>query len=182
MKKVLLLFLVFAFLFSCAERKVTSTKETVQPEQEQTKKEKMTLPEQKEGIAPVRQENVQESAREVGVKSLEEVLKNDIHFDFDRYDIKTEDKATLKEIADWLIQNSGVSIRIEGNCDERGTNEYNLGLGDRRANSAKSYLMTLGVSSSRIQTISYGEERPLCTESNETCWARNRRDHFTAAE
>jgi len=179
MKRVLFLLLISAVLFACAEKKVTSTQEEVQPEPQQ---EEITLPAQDEGIEGREQGQVAEASREMGIESLEEVLKNDIHFDFDRYDIKEGDKPTLKKIADFLIQNPGVSIRIEGHCDERGTNEYNLGLGDRRANAAKSYLMSLGVPSSRLQTISYGEERPLCTESNEACWQQNRRAHFTPAE
>ncbi|UCG78242.1 MAG: peptidoglycan-associated lipoprotein Pal [Nitrospirota bacterium] len=162
MKKVFLLLLVFAFLFSCAQKQVTSTQEEMQPSEE------VTLPD--------------EGAQEAAVESvnLGDVLV-DIHFDFDRYEIKEGDKATLKAIADVMIQDAAVSVRIEGHCDERGTNEYNLGLGDNRANAAKSYLMTLGVPSSRILTISYGEERPICTQSDEGCWARNRRAHFTPA-
>ncbi len=174
MKKILFLLLAFALLFACAEKKVTTTQEEITPAEEVT-----TLPE--EGVEGMEEGQVTEAAREMGM-SLEEVLRNDIHFDFDRYDIKANDKATLKTIADFLIQNSEVSIRIEGHCDERGTNEYNLGLGDRRAGATKSYLMTLGVPSSRVLTISYGEERPLCTNSNEGCWSQNRRAHFTAAQ
>ncbi|RMG75487.1 MAG: peptidoglycan-associated lipoprotein Pal [Nitrospirae bacterium] len=110
-----------------------------------------------------------------------EIFK-DIHFDFDRYDIREDDRPTLKRIADWLIEHPDVKLIIEGHCDERGTNEYNLGLGDRRASAAKQYLLTLGVSSSRLQTVSYGEERPLCTEHNEDCWWRNRRAHFVVIQ
>lgn len=173
MKKFLFLFLAFALLFACAEKKVTTTQEEMAPAEE------TTLPE--ETVEPMEEAQVTEAAKEMGM-SLEEVLRNDIHFDFDRYDIKDNDKATLKTIADFMIQNGDISIRIEGHCDERGTNEYNLGLGDRRAGATKSYLMTLGVPSSRILTISYGEERPLCTRSDEGCWAQNRRAHFTAAQ
>jgi peptidoglycan-associated lipoprotein len=174
MKKILFLLLTFSLLFACAEKKVTTTQEEIAPAEE------VTLPAEKE-VEVVEEVQVTEAAMETGM-SLEEVLRNDIHFDFDRYDIKENDKATLKTIADFLIQNSEVSIRIEGHCDERGTNEYNLGLGDRRAGATKSYLMTLGVPSSRILTISYGEERPLCSNSNEGCWSQNRRSHFTAAQ
>ncbi|MEE9523389.1 MAG: peptidoglycan-associated lipoprotein Pal [Thermodesulfovibrionales bacterium] len=176
MKKILFLLLAFALLFACAEKKVTTTQEEITPAEETT-----TLPPTEEVVEVAEEAQVSEAAMETGM-SLEEVLRNDIHFDYDRYDIKENDKATLKTIADWLIQNSDVSIRIEGHCDERGTNEYNLGLGDRRAGATKSYLMTLGVPSSRILTISYGEERPLCTNSDEGCWSQNRRAHFSAAQ
>jgi peptidoglycan-associated lipoprotein len=102
---------------------------------------------------------------------------NDIYFDFDMYNIKDESKSTLRNLSSWLSQRNAKVI-IEGHCDERGTDEYNLGLGDRRANSTKQYLVAAGVTSNNIETISYGEERPQCTEKNESCWSRNRRAHF----
>ncbi len=101
----------------------------------------------------------------------------DIHFDFDKYDIKPEYRPVLMEVSDWLIRNEAV-VLIEGNCDERGTNEYNLALGDRRAKATRDFLMASGVPSRKIEYISYGEERPLCTEQTESCWAQNRRAHF----
>ena len=116
------------------------------------------------------------------VVSVEELAKafeqKDIHFDFDKYDLKPEARATLKELANFLLEHPEYRVRIEGNCDERGTEEYNLALGEKRANAAKDYLVSLGVSPDRIDTISYGEDRPVCTEHNESCWWRNRRDHF----
>lgn len=101
-----------------------------------------------------------------------------IYFDFDKYDLRSESRATLKKNADWLTRNPDRKVVIEGNCDERGTNEYNMALGQRRAEAAAKYLNTLGVSAGRISTISYGEDRPVCKESTEECWARNRRDDF----
>lgn len=179
MKKVFFLLLVFAFLFSCAERKVaTKGEEEVQPKEA----EEVIIPaEKEEEIKAMEGGEVAEVSKEMEMISLDDVLKKDIHFDFDKYEIKSEDKATLKALADVMIKNSNSRIRIEGHCDERGTNEYNLGLGDKRANATKSYLMTLGVSGSRLLTISYGEERPLCTQSDEGCWWKNRRAHFTPA-
>jgi peptidoglycan-associated lipoprotein len=103
----------------------------------------------------------------------------DIHFDFDQSTLRTEDQEVLKRNADWLKKNSSVSIEIEGHCDERGTIEYNLALGDRRARSAKDFLVNLGVSSTRMRTISYGKEMPLDPGHTEAAWAKNRRDHFT---
>jgi peptidoglycan-associated lipoprotein len=101
----------------------------------------------------------------------------DIHFDFDKYDIRPGDAKILDANATWLKSNSAL-VLIEGHCDERGTNEYNLALGERRAKATMNYLVSQGVQAGRITIISYGEERPLCTERNEACWARNRRAHF----
>jgi len=109
---------------------------------------------------------------------FESSLLKDIHFDFDRYDIRPEDTKILDQEATLLLKNPNVKIEIEGNCDERGTAEYNLALGQRRANSAKEYLNSLGVPASRILTISYGKEKPLDPGHDEEAWAKNRRDHF----
>lgn len=106
------------------------------------------------------------------------VLSKMIHFDFDKYDIKKDAAEVLKEIADYLKANPEIRILIEGHCDERGTREYNLQLGMRRAEAAKKYLIDLGIDEKRIETISYGEDRPLINESNESAWAKNRRCEF----
>jgi peptidoglycan-associated lipoprotein len=102
----------------------------------------------------------------------------DIHFDFDKYDIRPSDAKTLDGNAGWLKSNPNHLVLIEGHCDERGTNEYNLALGERRAKSTMNYLVSQGVQASRITIISYGEERPVCNQKTEECWARNRRAHF----
>ena len=102
----------------------------------------------------------------------------DIYFDFDRSDLRPEARETLKANADWLMKNPSTTVQIEGHCDERGTSEYNLALGSRRAQAAKDYLVTLGVPEKRISTISYGQELPVCTEHNEECWQKNRHDRF----
>jgi peptidoglycan-associated lipoprotein len=98
-----------------------------------------------------------------------------VHFDYDKYAITSEDRDILQRQAAWLQKYGQVRVSIEGHCDERGTREYNLALGARRGNAVKEYLVSLGVSSSRMDTISYGKERPICTESNESCWSQNRR-------
>ena len=103
---------------------------------------------------------------------------SEIHFDFDRYNIRPQDADILKKNVDWFKENASTRVRIEGNCDERGTIEYNLALGQKRADAAKSYLTGLGINASLLDTISYGKERPLCKEHNEACWAQNRRDAF----
>jgi peptidoglycan-associated lipoprotein len=102
----------------------------------------------------------------------------EIYFEFDRYDLRPEARASLKANADWLKGNPSVRVQIEGHCDERGTTEYNLALGAKRAQAAKSFLMSLGVAAERLSTISYGEETPVCKEHNEGCWQKNRRDRF----
>jgi peptidoglycan-associated lipoprotein len=106
-----------------------------------------------------------------------EALK-DINFDFDKYDIRPGDAKILDANAGWLKSNPNNLLLIEGHCDERGTNEYNLALGERRAKSTMNYLVSQGVQANRITIISYGEERPVCTQKSEECWAKNRRAHF----
>jgi peptidoglycan-associated lipoprotein len=98
-----------------------------------------------------------------------------VHFALNQYNIEDSDKNTLNKQAQWLARYPSVRLSIEGHCDERGTREYNLALGARRANAVKEYLVAQGVSAARLETISYGKERPICTESNEDCWAQNRR-------
>ncbi len=108
---------------------------------------------------------------------LEAALK-DIHFDFDRYDLRAEDQRVLDANAAWLKDNARSLVLVEGHADERGTNEYNLALGERRAKATRDYLVSRGVQSSRIHMVSYGEERPVCAERTEACWSQNRRAHF----
>jgi peptidoglycan-associated lipoprotein len=98
-----------------------------------------------------------------------------VHFDYNKYDIRSDAAPILQRQAAWLAKFPQVRVTIEGNCDERGTEAYNLALGARRANAVKEYLVSLGVSAARIDTISYGKERPICAESTEECWAENRR-------
>ena len=105
-----------------------------------------------------------------------------IFFDFDKYEIKPEAKVVLEKKAAWLRANPSFKVRIEGNTDERGTNEYNMALGERRAKAAQKYFNALGISMDRMSTISYGEEKPTCTEKNEKCWSKNRRDDFKLAK
>ncbi len=102
----------------------------------------------------------------------------EIYFEFDRYNLRADARETLKANAAWLKANPSARVQIEGHCDERGTDEYNLALGARRAQAAKDYLVELGISADRLSTISYGEEIPVCREQTEACWQRNRRDRF----
>lgn len=102
----------------------------------------------------------------------------DIYFDFDRADLRSDARDTLRANADWLKSNPSARVEIEGHCDERGTNEYNLALGAKRAQAAKDYLVSLGITVERLSTISYGEEIPVCQEHAESCWHQNRRARF----
>jgi peptidoglycan-associated lipoprotein len=105
-----------------------------------------------------------------------------VFFDFDRYEIRPADRKILDANAQWLKDNATQIVLIEGHCDERGTNEYNLGLGERRARATMNYLVNHGIAADRITLVSYGEERPLCTEKNERCWQQNRRAAFLVKE
>ena len=105
-------------------------------------------------------------------------LIGDVYFDFDKYDLKPEARERLSKNADFMKQNPVFVVEIQGHCDERGTNDYNIALADRRANAAREYRMTLGIPAARLKTVSFGEEQPTCTDHNESCWWKNRRGEF----
>jgi peptidoglycan-associated lipoprotein len=105
----------------------------------------------------------------------------DAYFDTDKSDLRPDARASLSKTADFLKNYPRFKVTIEGHCDERGSTEYNLGLGDRRANAVKQYIVSLGVSADRIATVSFGKEKPFCNESSESCWQQNRRGHFVKA-
>ena len=107
---------------------------------------------------------------------------SDIHFDYNDYSVRAQDGEILKSNADWMGKNSAARVQIEGHCDNRGSEEYNIALGAKRAQAAKDYLETLGVTADRMSTISYGKELPVCTEDTDECWAQNRRDHFVVQQ
>jgi peptidoglycan-associated lipoprotein len=114
----------------------------------------------------------------VSEETLFEQNIKDAFFDFNKSDIRPDAQQALTADANFLKEHPSINFTIEGHCDERGSEEYNLGLGDRRANAAKSFLVNLGVAASRMTTISYGKDRPFCTEHNEECWQKNRRAHL----
>jgi peptidoglycan-associated lipoprotein len=105
----------------------------------------------------------------------------DAYFDFNKADIRPDARAALSKTADFLKNYPQIKATIEGHCDERGSTEYNLALGDRRANAVKQYLVSLGISADRLSTVSFGKEKPFCTEHDESCWQQNRRGHFVKA-
>ena len=107
---------------------------------------------------------------------------SDIHFDYDDYTVRPQDGEVLRANASWLREHAANRVQVEGHCDERGSEEYNIALGAKRAQAAKDYLVTLGITPGRVSTISYGKELQLCTESTESCWAQNRRAHFVTLQ
>jgi peptidoglycan-associated lipoprotein len=117
-------------------------------------------------------------ARRAGVGADSSGPLKDVTFDYDSSELREESRLTLRENAAWLQSNKGATVEVEGHCDDRGTVEYNLALGAKRARVVKDYLVALGVADQRLTTISYGEELPLCYDQTESCWQRNRRAHF----
>lgn len=183
--KKLLIVLLLVVAVGCA-KKYTKPAET-QPAPEtpakkeamkvETKMETMKVEERVAGRTEVQgEEKVIESA--LPAEDLTKSIFKDVLFDYDKYDIKPEARPALDAVAAYLGSNKGINIVVEGHCDDRGTNEYNLALGERRAKSAKNYLTSLGVSPDRMIIITFGEEKPVCTAQNEACWQQNRRAHF----
>jgi peptidoglycan-associated lipoprotein len=182
MKKVLVLVLVLVFgymLFGCVQRKVVQPQPSETPAETRAKGEggqEQKVPEEK--ITEQQIAEIETREGETPKYAEEKSIFSDIHFEYDKYDIRPDAKPTLQSVADWLLKDKSADLLIEGHCDDRGTNEYNLALGDRRAKAARDYLVALGIPSGRINIISYGEEKPLCTAKTEECWEKNRRDHF----
>ena len=120
-----------------------------------------------------------ESIQQLQERLQSQGLIGDVFFDFDKYDLSTDAKERLAKNAEFMkSEGSDLMFKIEGHCDERGTNEYNLALGENRSNAARDYLASLGIGADRMQVISFGEERPFCSESTDACWAKNRRARF----
>jgi peptidoglycan-associated lipoprotein len=175
-----LLLAIGLILVGCSQRKVVQPEPALQQQPTVTPQKTTERPAEVKPEEKITEEQLAKiETKEEPTKYIEESgLFEDIHFDYDMYDIRPDAKPVLQNIASWLIKNKSVKILIEGHCDERGTNEYNLALGDRRAKAARDYLIALGVASNRIEMLSYGEEKPLCIEHTEECWAKNRRAHF----
>jgi peptidoglycan-associated lipoprotein len=183
---ILILILCIGLIMTgCPKKTVVKEEPTTKKSEEAVKKEAKA-----EELARIKEEEAKKAQEKEFEKSLvpkktpgiegevfESKLLKDIHFDLDKYDIRPTDAGILKENAALLVKFPNVKIQIEGHCDERGTVEYNLALGERRANGAKRYLISLGIPEKRISTISYGKERPLDPGHNEEAWAKNRRAH-----
>jgi peptidoglycan-associated lipoprotein len=206
MKRILLIatLVVFAcssifLLSSCAKKQVVAEEKEITAPPEEVAKVEEEKPPAVEVAREVKEEEEFKKAEEARIERLKELemarkkeaeeraLKEriaikfeaeSIYFDFDKSFIRQEYRPVLEKKAEFLVDNPNISIRIEGNCDERGTNEYNLALGERRTNSAKNFFVSIGISPDRIEMISYGEERPLALGHNENSWVQNRRDDF----
>lgn len=184
MKRFLVLVFALGFIFAgCAE------KQAVKPEQPATQEttQKAAAPEPAKTAEPANEAPVAAKAEPKRVETVPvtEVVEpkpvaafENIYFDFDKYNIRDDAKPTLMLVSDWLVKNKSAKMLLEGHCDERGTNEYNLALGERRAKSTRDYLASSGVGKDRLDMISFGEERPRCKEQTEECWQKNRRVQF----
>jgi len=185
MRKKLWIILALAFIIpgllftaSCAKKTVKDDAALAQQaEDEKAMAEKATQEELAKQRA-IEEERLKEEAR-LKQEARDMFLNDDIHFEFDSSTLTSEAQLLLKKKAEWLQNNPEAMSTIEGHCDDRGTNEYNLALGDSRATSAKTFLVDLGIPASRLTTISYGEERPADLGKNEESWSKNRRCHFT---
>jgi len=187
---IVLAFICSSFLLmtSCAKKQI-QVSEPVQPATQEVKAEGDEAKAAEEAKSAAEQEARDEAERQARLRELKMAQKladeirnfeaENIYFAFDRSDLTDESKSALREKGNWLRANGDYSVNISGNCDERGTAEYNLALGERRAHAAKKFLMGLGISENRLATISYGEERPVDPGRNDEAWAKNRNDQFT---
>ncbi len=157
-----------------AEQKAEKEKEAARIREEEAKKEQARKEQEKKELDKL----VPTKTPGMDIQGYDWDQLKDIHFDFDKYDVLPGDGDILKNTAALLMKYPSVKIQVEGHCDERGTAEYNLALGERRASSAKKYLVSLGVPEGRISTISYGKEKPVDPGHTEEAWTKNRRDHF----
>jgi len=186
MKRFFVAILTLGLIFAGCAKKATVQSE--QPVAVQKTPAEITKEGKKAETAKIETTDVtREGAKQIESVPVKEVLEGgkvrfifeNIYFDFDRYDVRDDAKPVLHGISDWLLKKKASGMLIEGHCDERGTNEYNLALGERRAKSTRDYLISTGVTKNRFNIISYGEEKPLCREETEECWQKNRRAHFT---
>ena len=194
-KKITIVMVVLAFSCGTLLMMTSCAKKQVRVEEEMKPAEKPTVAEEKPAVVEKKPAVVEEGAgeraeaeRQARLAEVEKARKlraevqdfeaDKIFFDFDKSELKPEARAMLEKKAAWLRDHRGYNVRIEGHCDERGTNEYNLALGERRAMAAFKYLNALGISADRMSTISYGEERPFDPNHNSWAWSLNRRDEF----
>jgi peptidoglycan-associated lipoprotein len=178
----ILIVLIFGLTIftGCAEKKSVVTSNAAQEQEVAPAPILPPAPENAKQAPPTETANIKEATSEqsslMGATAKSPV--SDINFDFDSSSIRPDAREILKVNADYLLNHRVSSIVVEGHCDERGTDEYNMALGQRRAQETKNYLVNLGINESTIKTISYGKERPLDPASNEEAWAKNRRAHF----
>ncbi len=168
------------FAASCAKKPVVSEPAVTPAVEEEAEAKRLAAEEEARAAErALEEQRLREQARErEEMAERERFLNENIRFEFDRSRLLAEAKKILRRKARWLRAHPDVSVVVEGHCDERGTNEYNMALGDRRARSVKSFLVDMGIARGRLTTISYGEEKPLDPRHNEEAWAKNRRAHF----
>jgi peptidoglycan-associated lipoprotein len=173
----ILILCIGLIMMGCPKKTVVKEEPSVKKEEAKAEAERMAKEKESKAKEEFEKSIIAKKTPGIEGEVFESSLLKDIHFDFDKYDIRPSDAAVLKGNAELLKKYPKVKIQIEGHCDEKGTNEYNLALGERRANSTRNYLLSLGISPERISTISYGEERPLDPGHNEDAWTKNRRAH-----
>lgn len=162
----------------CKKKQPETTDTDMTTETSETPAEEVTPPPEVDTMSDLERALMSEDLQQLNQLLAEQGLVGDVYFNYDEYDLQPEARERLSRNAEFMKEHPELVFTLEGHCDERGTNEYNLALGDRRANAAKNYLLSLGVGASAMQTLSYGEERPVCTDEAESCWSRNRRAHF----
>jgi len=173
------LVLLCTVLWGCPKRKpVTTADDTTRTTTVAPQPEEVTAAPSPSSEADQRPDPLSGDLAQVNAYATAQGLIGDVFFDFDQADLRSDARERLAKNAQWLAAHPEFTLTLEGHCDERGTNEYNLALGERRASAARDYLQSLGVAANRLRTISYGEERPFCTQSDESCWSQNRRAHF----
>jgi peptidoglycan-associated lipoprotein len=172
---VAILFTVVFPIAGCKKKPPTTTAEARPPVEEPAPPEtRVPPPPSTAPREPVETEVLTQEISEMNKKGY----LQDAYFDYDASDLRDDARTNLSANAEWLKRYPSIQVLVEGHCDERGTSAYNLALGDRRSNAARDYLESLGVSSSRVRTVSYGKERPFCTDATEDCYQQNRRAHF----
>jgi peptidoglycan-associated lipoprotein len=179
-----LMALVVFSLAACTKSKISSQPSTTTSAEEEARKRAEEEAKQKAlREESLQEEGLSEQQAEERMESERSMFENeDVYFEFDSIRLSPEAQEILTKKAAWLRKNPRATVTIEGHCDDRGTNEYNLALGEGRAQSARAFLVDLGIKDSRLTTISYGEERPIATGQNEEDWAKNRRVHFVIEE
>lgn len=177
---IAIILLVVPLHYGCPPKKPVTPEETLEVETTPVEPATEVKPPPAPPVEDMEEDMIPEDLAELNRVARERGWFDDVYFDFDKFDLRPEAREQLAANAGWMRDHDELLFTIEGHCDERGTNEYNIALGQRRASAAKDYIVSLGVDASRIRLISYGEERPFCTESTEGCWQSNRRGHFVA--
>lgn len=184
MKKLLIIVLL-VFAVGCSKKYTKSPEETAKMPEETMKEEPMETMQEKEEVVEeievIKDEMVMGedmASQEMSAEEKAQEIFQDVLFDYDKYNIRVDARPILDSAASFMNDEKDLKIAIEGHCDERGTNEYNLALGEKRAKATKAYLVSLGISPERLTIVTYGEEKQLCTDQTEACWQQNRRSHF----